>query len=74
MCSKHWACGALTLRNAHTTTTTVPRSPKLGGTLFQKDLGTLLDKAGRTEALVAPLAEATGLGAAHAGVCRWLAG
>lgn len=41
--------------------------PKLSGTLFQKDLGTLLDKATRVEALVVPLAQATGLEAANPG-------
>ncbi|GAB4813228.1 hypothetical protein N2152v2_000274 [Parachlorella kessleri] len=35
--------------------------PKLSGTLFQKDLGSLLDKSLRVEQLVAPLATATGL-------------
>lgn len=35
--------------------------PRLSGTLFQKDLGTLLDKSERVEALVAPLASAAGL-------------
>lgn len=38
--------------------------PKLSGTMFQKDLGSLLDKAGRVEGLVRPLAAATGLEAA----------
>lgn len=42
--------------------------PKLSGTLFQKDLGSLLDKASRVEALVQPLATATGLEAAQPGV------
>jgi len=40
--------------------------PKLQGTMFQKDLGTLLDKSNRTEALVQPLAAAMGLEAATA--------
>lgn len=35
--------------------------PRLSGTTFQKDLGSLLDKAQRTEQLVAPLAAAAGL-------------
>jgi len=35
-----------------------PSRPKLSGTLFQKDLGSLLDKSDRCEALVAPLSEA----------------
>ncbi len=43
------------------------RRPKLAGTMFQKDLGSLLDKTVRVEKLVAPLAELTGLAAKHAG-------
>lgn len=39
--------------------------PKLDGTMFQKDLGSLLDKAQRVETLVGPLAEAAGLEAAR---------
>ena len=39
--------------------------PRLAGTLFHKDLGTLLDKAGRVEALIAPLAAAAGLAGAR---------
>ena len=35
--------------------------PKLSGTLFQKDLGSLLDKSDRCEALVAPLSAAMGI-------------
>lgn len=35
--------------------------PRLSGTMFQKDLGSLLDKTERVEKLVAPLAEAAGL-------------
>lgn len=35
--------------------------PKLAGTLFQKDLGTLLDKSDRVVALTGPLADAMGL-------------
>jgi len=35
--------------------------PKLSGTTFQRDLGSLLDKAERVEVLLQPLAEATGL-------------
>lgn len=42
-------------------------SPKLAGTLFQKELGSLLDKSRRVEALVVPLADATGLAAQHPG-------
>ncbi|KIY92230.1 glycyl-tRNA synthetase alpha chain [Monoraphidium neglectum] len=38
--------------------------PKLKGTLFQKDLGTLLDKSDRVVSITAPLADAMGLGAA----------
>ena len=38
----------------------IPR-PKLAGTTFQKDLGTLLDKSQRMESLVEPLAQAMGL-------------
>ncbi len=43
------------------------RRPKLSGTLFQKELGSLLDKAQRTEALVAPLAALTGYEQRHPG-------
>jgi len=39
--------------------------PRLAGTLFHKDLGTLLDKADRVEALIAPLAAAAGLAGAR---------
>mmetsp|Transcript_3453 Transcript_3453/g.7887 ORF Transcript_3453/g.7887 Transcript_3453/m.7887 type:complete len:1097 (-) Transcript_3453:1061-4351(-) len=35
--------------------------PKLAGTIFQKDLGTLLDKAQRMEGLVQPLAQIMGI-------------
>ena len=35
--------------------------PKLAGTTFQKELGSLLDKSERVEAIVGPLANATGL-------------
>lgn len=35
--------------------------PKLMGTLFQKDLGTLLDKSDRVASLAGPLADAAGL-------------
>ena len=35
--------------------------PKLAGTTFQADLGSLLDKSERVERLVAPLAAAAGL-------------
>ena len=35
--------------------------PRLAGTLFHKDLGTLLDKSERVERLVAPLAAAARL-------------
>ena len=35
--------------------------PRLSGTTFQKDLGSLLDKSERVEALVGPLAQAAGL-------------
>ena len=41
--------------------------PRLAGTLFHKDLGTLLDKAARVEALVGPLAAAAGLAGAPLG-------
>ncbi|GBF89751.1 hypothetical protein Rsub_02921 [Raphidocelis subcapitata] len=40
--------------------------PKLAGTLFQRDLGTLLDKTDRVAALTPHLADAMGLGAAKA--------
>ena len=39
--------------------------PKLAGTLFHAKLGTLLDKTERVEALIKPLAKATGLQGAH---------
>ena len=39
--------------------------PLLQGTMFQKDLGTMLDKADRTDALVGDLAEAMGLAGAR---------
>ena len=43
--------------------------PKLAGSQFHKDLGNLLEKSERVAALVAPLAEATGLaGEARGGV------
>ena len=35
--------------------------PKLAGTIFQKDLGTLLDKSQRMEDLVQPLAKIMGI-------------
>ena len=35
--------------------------PLLSGTMFQKDLGTMLDKADRTDKLIAPLAKAMNL-------------
>ncbi|CAG9461184.1 unnamed protein product [Pedinophyceae sp. YPF-701] len=35
--------------------------PKLEGTMFQKELGTLLDKNGRVEGLVAPVADILGV-------------
>ncbi|KAG7672971.1 putative Glycine--tRNA ligase, chloroplastic/mitochondrial 2 [Nannochloris sp. 'desiccata'] len=35
--------------------------PKLAGTMFQKELGSMLDKSERIEAIIAPLSEATGL-------------
>jgi len=35
--------------------------PKLAGTVFQKDLGSLLDKSDRLEKLIAPLASLTGI-------------
>lgn len=38
--------------------------PALAGTLFQKDLGSMLDKSMRAERLIEPLARATGLDAA----------
>jgi len=50
-------------------TTLAEKRPKLAGTLFQKDLGTLLDKSDRCVALVDGLAAATGLAEA-AGVAR----
>lgn len=37
--------------------------PKLAGTIFQKDLGTLLDKSNRIESLIPSLADATGTAA-----------
>ena len=40
--------------------------PLLKGTMFQKDLGTMLDKSERTEALVGRIAGAMGLGRAEA--------
>lgn len=40
--------------------------PKLAGTTFQKELGSLLDKSERVEAIVGPLADATGLSDAAA--------
>lgn len=45
--------------------------PKLSGTTFQKDLGSLLDKAVRVERLVGPLAEAV---AAQPGQAGWGSG
>lgn len=42
--------------------------PRLAGTMFQKDLGSLLDKSARVEALVPSLAAAAGL----EGECRLL--
>jgi glycyl-tRNA synthetase len=43
-------------------------SPKLAGTIFQKDLGTLLDKSDRAAALAGPLADLMGLTAADRSV------
>lgn len=42
---------------------------RLAGTLFHKDLGSLLAKAERVERLVAPLAAASGLAGAHHSRC-----
>ena len=39
--------------------------PRLAGTMFQKDLGSLLDKSARVEALVPSLAAAAGLEGKH---------
>ena len=50
--------------------------PKLAGTTFQKDLGSLLDKSDRIESIIAPLAAVTGLeeaaatATAAAHICR----
>ena len=43
--------------------------PRLAGTLFHKDLGTLLDKSERVERLVAPLAAAARLAGAQPHCC-----
>ncbi|GAX84334.1 hypothetical protein CEUSTIGMA_g11756.t1 [Chlamydomonas eustigma] len=44
--------------------------PKLQGTLFQRDLGSMLDKSDRCEALVGPLAQAVGFGVQAAEMAR----
>lgn len=59
--------------NVHLTTLPHCR-PRLAGTLFQKDLGTLLDKSQRVEELVAALGEAAGLQGALVQPGRWLQG